>query len=200
MSDRNYIAMRSRAPATPQACLYAAATLDPIFNESHAMPLPSPAQREYEHMAEYRGHFVATYKDTLDLPLYRVNGSPIYAVYFALDALGDPITPVDTCFWSPFLAMAMIDQYIALNEHDRKAYWKKQGPWRLIHQNYNAQHQLPQLLDTMRSLAAEATDPDIDIMYGDASEFSAYIAARMTEALDTISQSTTYAPRSADDE
>ena len=116
----------------------------------------------------------------------RVGKVPVFAVYFALDEMGDSITPVDTCFWSPFLAMAMIDQYVALNEHERKAYWKQQGAWPMIHQNYSAQHQLPMLVDTLRNVAAECSDPDLDLMYGDASEFGREMAKRIKKGLETL--------------
>ena len=118
---------------------------------------------------DYRGYGIATLKS--DTPLYRVSGVPIFVLYFAVDDLGDPITPCETAFWSPFLAMAMIDQYISMTENERKQWWKKQGAWPMIHQNYNAQHRLPPLLDLLRSVAAECEDPDLDLLYGDASDF-----------------------------
>ena len=186
MSDRNYTAMRAAAREPPQACLHAAATLDPLFNESFTMPLPDASKRRYAHMAAYQGHTIATYKDPLDEPVYLVGTVPVFAVYFALDELGDPITPLDTCFWSPFLAMAMIDQYVALSEHERKQWWKAQGAWPMIHQNYSAQHQLPMLLDTLRNVAAECADPDLDLMYGDASEFGRAMAAKIKKGLETL--------------
>ena len=186
MSDRNYIAMRAAAREPPQACLYAAATLDPMFNESFKMPLPSASQRRYVSLENYQGYSIATYKDPLDEPVYLVGKIPVFAVYFALDEMGDPITPLDTCFWSPFLAMAMVDQYIALNEHERKLWWKQQGAWRMIHQNYSAQHQLPALVDCMRTIAAEASDPDLDLLYGDATEYGKFVSASITAALDVI--------------
>ena len=186
MSDRNYAAMRAAAREPPQACLHAAATLDPLFNESFTMPLPDASKRRYAHMAAYRGHTIATYKDPLDEPVYLVGTVPVFAVYFALDELGDPITPLDTCFWSPFLAMAMIDQYVAMTEHERKVYWKQQGAWPMIHQNYSAQHQLPMLVDTLRNVAAECSDPDLDLMYGDASEFGREMAKRIKKGLETL--------------
>lgn len=186
MSDRNFVAMRAAAPEPKSACLHASASLDPYFNESFRMPLPDAAKRRYAHMAEYRGYTVATYKDPLDEPVYRVGKVPVFAVYFALDEMGDSITPVETCFWSPFLAMAMIDQYVALNEHERKQWWKAQGAWPMIHQNYSAQHQLPMLVDTLRNVAAECDDADIDLMYGDASEFGKAMAAKIKKGLSTL--------------
>lgn len=186
MSDRSIEAMRKAARAPPQACVHAAATQDPYFNESFKMPLPLANKRKYDCMTDYRGYTVATYKDPLDEPLYRVAGVPVYAVYFALDEFGDPITPVDTCFWSPFLAMAMIDQYIGMTEGERKLWWKAQGAWPMIHQNYNAQHQLPALVDALRQVAAECSDSDIDIMYGDASEFGREMARKIAVQLNTI--------------
>lgn len=181
MKERN---VKAREP--PGACLYATATADPFFNESFKMPLPPPDKRRYDHMAPYRGYTIATYKDALDEPLYRVAKVPVYAVYFALDTFGDPITPVDTCFWSPFLAMAMIDIYVAMNENERKTWWKCQGAWPLIHQNYSSQHHLPMLLDTMRNIAAECADPDLDLLFGDAGEFGKHVEKRIRKGLDTI--------------
>lgn len=189
MSDRNYAAMRAAAREPPQACLHATATLDPYFNESFKMPLPSASQRRYTEMTPYRGYTIATYKDPLEEPLYRVNKIPVFVVYFALDEMGDSITPVDTCFWSPFLAMAMVDQYVALNEHERKLWWKMQGAWPMIHQNYNAQHRLAPLVDMMRTLAAECSDPDLDLMYGDASEFGKYMEASIVAGLNAVHRS-----------
>lgn len=186
MSDRNYIAMRAAARDPPQASIHAAATLDPYFNERFRMPLPDASKRRYAHMAAYRGCTIATYKDPLGEPLYVVSGVPVFVVYFALDETGDPITPVDTCFWSPFLAMAMIDQYVALNEHERKQWWEAQGAWTMIHENYNAQHQLPMLLDTLRNVAAECADPDLDLMYSDASEFGKAMAAKIKKGLSAL--------------
>lgn len=188
MSERNYIAMRAAARDPPQACVHAAATLDPMFNESFRMPLPSADKRKYAHMASYKGYTIATYKDPLDEPVYLVGKVPVFAVYFALDELGESITPVDTCFWSPFLAMAMVDQYLAMNEHERKQWWKAQGAWPMIHQNYSAQHQLPMLVDSLRRVAAECSDPDLDLMYGDASEFGQRMARKIANALDNIHQ------------
>lgn len=188
MSDRNYIAMRAAARDPPSACARAAATLDPYFNESFKMPLPNAAQRRYEALTPYRGYTVATYKDPLDEPLYHVSGVPVFVVYFALDEMGDSITPVDTCFWSPFLAMAMIDQYVGMTEAERKSYWKQQGAWTMIHQNYNAQHRLPALMDMLRTLAAECSDPDLDLMYGDATEFGKWMAASINAGLDVLHQ------------
>ena len=186
MSDRNFVAMRAAAPEPKSACLHASASLDPYFNESFRMPLPDAAKRRYAHMAEYRGYTVATYKDPLDEPVYRVGKVPVFAVYFALDEMGDSITPVDTYFWSPFLAMAMIDQYVGLTENERKLWWKRQGAWPMIHQNYSAQHQLPMLVDTLRNVAAECDDADIDLMYGDASEFGREMAQRIKKGLETL--------------
>ena len=186
MSERSFIAMRAAQPEPKQACLYASASLDPYFNESFRMPLPDASKRRYAHMAAYRGYTIATYKDPLDEPVYLVGTVPVFAVYFALDELGDPITPLDTCFWSPFLAMAMIDQYVAMTEHERKVYWKQQGAWPMIHQNYSAQHQLPALVDCMRTIAAEASDPDLDLLYGDATEYGKFVSASITAALDVI--------------
>lgn len=186
MSDRNYVAMRAAARDPPQACIHAAATLDPYFNESFKMPLPNAAQRRYEALTPYRGYTVATYKDPLDEALYDISGVPVFVVYFALDEMGDSITPVDTCFWSPFLAMAMIDQYVALTEHERKHWWKREGAWPMIHQNYNAQHRLPALVDLLRKLAAEASDPDLDLMYGDATEFGKAMETRIVAELETL--------------
>lgn len=188
MSDRSYIAMRAAARDTPLACLHAAATLDPYFNESFAMPLPNATQRRYAHMTNYRGYTIATYKDPLDEPLFCVATVPVFVVYFALDEMGESITPVETCFWSPFLTMAMIDQYVAMTEHDRKLWWKRQGPWQMIHQNYSAQHRLPGLIDMMRTLAAECSDPDLDLLYGDASQFGKYMEASIVAGLDAIEQ------------
>lgn len=186
MSDRNYAAMRAAAREPPQACLYAAATLDPMFNESFNMPLPSASQRRYVSLENYRGYSIATYKDPLDEPVYFVGKVPVFAVYFTIDDLGDSITPVDTCFWSPFLAMAMIDQYVALTEHERKLWWKRQGAWPMIHQNYSAQHQLPMLVDSMRNIAAECSDPDLDLLYGDATEFGREMETKIVRALETL--------------
>lgn len=186
MSERSYIAMRAAARDPPQASVHAAATLDPYFNESFKMPLPNAAQRRYEALTPYRGYTIGTYKDPLDEPVYVASGVPVFVVYFALDDMGDSITPVDTCFWSPFLAMAMIDQYIGMTEGERKAFWKAQGAWPMIHQNYNAQHRLPALMDTMRTLAAEASDPDLDLMYGDATEFGKHVTAAINAGLETI--------------
>jgi hypothetical protein len=190
VSDRTTIAMRAAAREPPTACVHAAATLDPLFNESFTMPLPTAAKRRYVEMTPYRGHTIATYRDPLDEPLYRVAGVPVFVVYFALDEMGDPITPVDTCFWSPFLAMAMIDQYVGMTEGERKRYWKQQGHWPMIHQNYNAQHRLPALMDTLRNVAAECADPDLDLMYGDASEFGKKIEFQITTELLTIDSRT----------
>ncbi|QZI85597.1 hypothetical protein CPT_Suzuki_024 [Stenotrophomonas phage Suzuki] len=186
MSDRSYIAMRAAARDPPQACMHAAATSDPYFNESFPMPLPPPEKRRYAHMASYRGYTIATYKDMLDEPVYHVDGVPIFVVYFALDDLGDSITPVDTCFWSPFLARAMIDIYVGMTEGERKAWWKRQGTWPMIHQNYSSQHHLPMLLDVMRGIAAECDDPDLDLLFGDASEFGQHIQKRIKRGLDTL--------------
>lgn len=186
MSERSFTAMRTTQPEPKQACLYASASLDPYFNESFRMPLPDASKRRYAHMAAYRGCTIATYKDPLDEPVYLIGTTPVFAVYFALDELGDPITPLDTCFWSPFLAMAMIDQYVAMTEHERKVYWKQQGAWPMIHQNYSAQHQLPMLVDTLRNVAAECSDPDLDLMYGDASEFGREMAKRIKKGLETL--------------
>ncbi|MGH8074256.1 MAG: hypothetical protein ACREO4_09300 [Lysobacter sp.] len=186
MSERNITAMRAAAREPPMACVHAAATLDPYFNESFKMPLPSATQRRYADMTPYRGYTVATYKDPLDEPLYRVGKVPVFVVYFALDEMGESITPVETCFWSPFLAMAMIDQYVGMTEHERKLYWKQQGAWSMIHQNYSAQHQLPMLLDTLRNVAAECSDPDLDLLYGDATEFGRAMAQRIKAGLETI--------------
>ena len=186
MSDRNYAAMRAAARDPPQACIHAAATQDPFFNESFKMPLPDASHRRYAEMTPYRGYTIATYKDPLDEPLYRIGRVPVFVVYFALDELGDSITPVDTCFWSPFLAMAMVDQYVGMTEGERKLWWKRQGAWPMIHQNYSAQHQLPMLVDTLRTLAAECADPDLDLMYGDATEFGSYIEKRIKKGLETI--------------
>lgn len=188
MSDRSYIAMRAARREKPQACVYAAATQDPLFNESFPVPLPTPEKRKYVSVVPYRDHVIATYKDPLDEPLYYVAGVPIFAVYFALDELGGVIAPLDTCFWSPFLAMAFIDQYIAMNEHDRKAFWKSQGPWRMIHQNYNGQHQLPFLVDTLRQVAAEASDPDADLCYDDVSAFGRALEAKIVNAMDRVAR------------
>lgn len=180
--------MRTSAREPPGACVRAAATLDPYFNESFKMPLPDASQRRYEALTPYRGFMIGTYKDPLDEPVYEVSKVPVFAVYFALDEMGDSITPVDTCFWSPFLAMAMIDQYVAMSEHERKRYWKSQGQWTMIHQNYNAQHRLPALMDMLRTLAAEASDPDLDLMYGDATEFGKRVVAAIEKGLDTVHQ------------
>jgi hypothetical protein len=188
MSERSFIAMQAAAAARepPRACLHASATLDPYFNESFKMPLPSADKRRYVDMTTYKGYTIATYKDPLDEPLYRIGKVPVFAVYFALDELGESITPVETCFWSPFLAMAMVDQYVALTEHERKSWWKAQGAWPMIHQNYSAQHQLPMLVDTLRNVAAECADPDLDLMYGDASEFGRAMAAKIKKGLETL--------------
>ena len=152
------------------------------------MPLPTPEKRKYVSVDPYRDYVIATYKDPLDEPLYYVAGVPIFAVYFALDELGGVIAPLDTCFWSPFLAMAFIDQYIAMSEHDRKAFWKAQGQWRMIHQNYNGQHQLPFLVDTLRRVAAEASDPDADLCYDGVSAFGRAIEAKIVNALDRVAR------------
>lgn len=197
MSERNFIAMSAAAPMTKMACVYASATTDPYFNESFKMPLPTATQRRYADMTPYRGYTIATYKDALDEPLYRVAKVPVFVVYFALDEMGESITPVDTCFWSPFLAMAMVDQYVALTEHERKLWWKAQGAWPMLHQNYSAQHQLPMLVDTLRNVAAECSDPDLDLLYGDATEFGAAMAAKIKKGLETIHS--TPKPKDGDD-
>lgn len=176
----------AKAREPPGACLYATATADPFFNESFKMPLPPPEKRRYAHLAPYRGYAIATYKDALDEPLYFVAKVPVFVVYFAVDDRGDPITPIDTCFWSPFLAMAMIDTYVAMTEHERKTWWKTQGTWPLIHQNYSAQHQLPMLLDTMRDIASESADPDLDLLYGDATEYGKHVEQRILKSLRTV--------------
>jgi hypothetical protein len=150
------------------------------------MPLPLAKNRKYVHMTEYRGYTIATYKDPLDEPVYSIGKVPVFAVYFALDEFGDVLTPVDTCFWSPFLAMAFIDQYVALTEHERKLYWKQQGAWPMLHQNYNAQHILPRLVDSMRNIAAECTAPDLDVWHDSASEYGAEVEKRIKKAIEYI--------------
>jgi len=184
MSDRSYIAMRASKRDSPQACLYATATQDPLFNESFPMPMPPPEKRTYVSAVTYRDYTIATYKDPLEEPLYRVAGVPIFVVYFALGEFGEVIAPVDTCFWSPFLAMAFIDQYIGMKEEERQAYWQMKGPWRMIHQNYNAQHQLPFLVDTLRKVAARSSDPDADLYYDGVTDFGKSIAGEIDAALD----------------
>lgn len=159
--------------------LHASCTLDPYFNERFRMPLPRPEDREYAHVHPYKGNLVATYTNTE--PLFHVGEVPVYCVYYALDDMGDPLLPVDTCFFSPILAMAAIDNYLALEPKARHAYWRMEftGPWKLMHQNYRMQPSLPAIAETLRQVDIEAADPDIDIFFSDASEFAAHIRATL---------------------
>lgn len=161
---------------------YYSATLDPLFNETYKMPLPE--KRKYKKVVPYRGYSIATYLQ--DSPIYHVGNIPVYCVYFALDEMGDSLTPVDTCFWSPFLAIAMVDAYAQLTDGDKAEWWKQQGMWKLIHANYRLQRMLPPVVDILRTVAAECADSDVSVMFDDAQEFADHITKILKPALDGI--------------